>query len=73
MNLADALNSAESQIQRPLLEDEILMVARLVEAGKDAADLVILVQTFDDRPPDLDEDSVPVNRYEFAGDQARRI
>ena len=70
MTLSDALTAAESQLGRPLLEDEIVMLVRFVEAGKDASELVQLLDTFD--RPIIDDTEVKTYRYEPAGTEGVR-
>ena len=77
MTLSEALRAAEAHAGRPLQDDEVRMVAQLVERGADAETLVRLFDKFE-RPADVDEDEVPVNRYEMGmsedgGPVARRI
>lgn len=72
MTLAEALSAAEAFIGRPLLADEIAMVGQLVEAGKDAAEIVAVFDRFE--RVDVSDDEVPTYRYEPANEaEVRQI
>jgi len=71
--LADGIMTAETAIGRPLSTDEMMMVAQMVEAGKSNAAILAVFDGYE-RPPDVDEDGIPINRYEPVGEEGvRRI
>lgn len=73
MTLGEGISAAEASLGRPLLDDEIMLVKQLVDTGKELPDVIALFDGFE-RPPDVDEEGVPINRYEPMGaEQARRI
>ena len=66
MTLVEAMWTAESVLGRKLIPDEIALVGQLVHAGKDAADVLTMLNEFV-REPDLPDDDVAVHRYESVG------
>ena len=73
MTLSEAYTYAQERIGRPLLSDEVAALGRLVEHGAGVEHLEQAVALFDERPPDIDEDGVPVNRYEQGVDAEGQI
>lgn len=72
MNLAEAIGIVETMLQRSLWGDEIAMLAQMVKAGRDSAEIVAAFN--EERPPDIPDGEVDTYRYEPAGaEQARRI
>jgi hypothetical protein len=69
--LSEALTVAEAELGRPLLQDEVLMVARLLEGGGTAEKLFQLLAEFD--RPVVQDDEMPTHRYEPQGDGVRLI
>lgn len=72
MTLAEALSAAEAFIERPLLADEVAMVAQLVEAGKSGPEIVAVFDQFE--RVDVSDDDVETYRYEPANEaEVRQI
>jgi hypothetical protein len=68
VTLAEGLSIAREVLRRPLTDDEILIVGRLIDAGRGTADIL---KTFDnyERPPEVDDDGVGIHRYELGVDE----
>lgn len=75
MTLYEALAVADTELGRPLLEDEVAQLAQLCEKlDENTAAVMHLIATFEKLPSDLDDEDVPVNRYEPTIDgTARKI
>lgn len=72
MKLGDALDLARDLLGRPLLDDEVMMVIRVVDAGKGPDEIITLLDTFE--RPVLPDEEVKTFRYEPAGvDEVREI
>ena len=73
MTLVEAIGIVETMLQRSLWPDEITMLGRMIEAGKDSAEIISAFEDWD-RPPEKSDDEVDVYRYEPLNmEQARRI
>jgi len=72
MTLMAGISLAEELLGRPLTPDETVMVAQLVERGAPAEEIIKVFDGFE-RPPDVDEDDVPINRYVQAVDEQGQI
>ncbi len=66
MQFVEAIEMAEASLNRPLAEDEFLLLGRLVESGADA-DLILSLLG---RPEEPSEEDLEVHRYEAGADQA---
>ena len=72
MELFEVIQGLESMIERELLPDEIVMVGRMHEAGKDLAAISAMLDK--EKPQDIPDGDVGTVRYEYAGpDGVRRI
>jgi len=63
ISLGEALNAASAVLERPLADDEVLVVGRLVDAGRGLAEITATFANYE-RPPEVDDDGVAIHRYE---------
>jgi hypothetical protein len=70
VKLADAIEMAESALERGLNGDEIVLVGRMVDAGSDAADILEMLDKEAPQPETADGRTF---RYEARGDRVVQI
>jgi hypothetical protein len=70
MNLAEALEMAETALARELSGDEIVLVGRMVDADESAEDILAMLDKPTPIPPD---DAGKTYRYEALGNRVVEI
>lgn len=70
MRLGEAIDMAESALDRGLTGDEVALIGRMIDAGSDAADILAML----DKPVKMpDEGAGKTYRYEARGDKVVEI